>query len=374
MNIHEYQAKALLAKFGVPLLKGGVAYTPDEADGRGPQARRPGLGGEGADPCRRPRQGPLQGRSHKGGVRIAKSIEEVGQHAARHARHELVTKQTGPAGKIVKRLYIEDGCDITRELYSRMLVDRAIAASPSWPRPRAAWTSRRWRHDHPEKIVKEAIDPAAGFQAYPRPQDRLRAGPERQGGRRVRQAHGRPLQGLRRARLLAGRDQPAGRHRRGRGDRARRQDELRRQRAVPPQGARGAARRRRGGSGRDRGRQVRAELHQARRQHRLHGERRRPGHGDHGHHQALRRRARQLPRRRRRRHQGARDRRLQDHPQRPQRRGHPGQHLRRHHALRRDRRGRGRRGARGQPARAAGGAARRHQRRARQEDPEANPA
>ena len=78
----------------------------------------------------------------------------------------------------------------------------------------------------------------------------------------------------------------------------------------------------------------------------------------------------ELPRCRRRRHQGARDGGVQDHPQGPQRRRHPGQHLRRHHALRRDRRGRGRRGARGQPARAAGGAARRHQRRARQEDPE----
>ena len=158
--------------------------------------------------------------------------------------------------------------------------------------------------------------------------------------------------------------------RRGRRDRARCQDELRRQRALAPQGPRGAARRRRGGSVRDRGRQVRAELRQARRPDRLHGERRGPRHGHHGHHQALWRRARQLPRCRRRRHQGARDGGVQDHPQGPQRRGHPGQHLRRHHALRRDRRGRRRRGARGQPARAAGRAARRHQRRARQEDPE----
>ena len=118
MNIHEYQAKALLAKFAVPLLKGGVAYTKDEAMD---VARKLGspitvvkaqihAGGRGKGRFKDDPNG-------KGGVRIAKSIEEVGQHAAAMLGHELVTKQTGPAGKAVKRLYIEEGCDIKRELY-----------------------------------------------------------------------------------------------------------------------------------------------------------------------------------------------------------------------------------------------------------------
>ena len=107
MNIHEYQAKALLAKFAVPLLKGGVAYTKDEAMD---VARKLGspvtvvkaqihAGGRGKGKFKDDPNGP-------GGVRIAKSIEEVGQHAAAMLGHELVTKQTGPTGKAVKRLYI----------------------------------------------------------------------------------------------------------------------------------------------------------------------------------------------------------------------------------------------------------------------------
>ena len=204
----------------------------------------------------------------------------------------LVTKQTGPAGKEVKRVYIEEGCDIKRELYL------SHAGRPRHLAHRHHRLDRR-RHGHRGGRGEDAgEDPQGGDRpghrhpALPRPQDRLRPGAGRQAGRRLRQVRARPVQGLHRARRLAGRDQPAGRHRRGRRDRARRQDELRRQRAVPPQGHRGAARRGRGGSGRARGRPVRAQLRQARRPDRLHGERRRPGHGDHGHHQALRRRSR----------------------------------------------------------------------------------
>src|SRR5262247_3282733 len=102
MNIHEYQAKALLAKFTVPLLKGGVAYTRDEAMD---VARKLGgaitvvkaqihAGGRGKDDP-----------NGKGGVRVSKSIEEVGANASAMLGHDLVTKQTGAAGKTVKRLY-----------------------------------------------------------------------------------------------------------------------------------------------------------------------------------------------------------------------------------------------------------------------------
>src|SRR3982074_3255007 len=104
MNIHEYQAKGLLAKFAVPLLKGGVAYTKDEAMG---VARK--LGGPISVVKAQIHAGG-RGKGHfkddpsgKGGVRLAKSIEEVGQLAAAVRGHDLVTKQTGPGGKTVKR-------------------------------------------------------------------------------------------------------------------------------------------------------------------------------------------------------------------------------------------------------------------------------
>src|SRR6266851_6630953 len=152
MNIHEYQAKALLAKFAVPLLRGGVAYTKDEAMD---VARK--LGGQiTVVKAQIHAGGRGKGRfkddpSGKGGVRLAKSIEDVGQQAAAMLGRDLVTKQTGPAGKTVRRLYIEEGCDIKRELYLSLLVDRALAASPWSPRPRAAWISRRWRTITPRR-------------------------------------------------------------------------------------------------------------------------------------------------------------------------------------------------------------------------------
>ena len=121
----------------------------------------------------------------------------------------------------------------------------------------------------------------------PCPQDRLRPGPRRQAGRRARSSS---ILAMYKAFIdldcLDRRDQPAGRDRRGRHHRPRRQDELRRQRPVPPQGRGRAARRGRGGCRRAGSRQARPQLHQARRHDRLHGQRRRPGHGDHGHHQA----------------------------------------------------------------------------------------
>ncbi|MFO1162139.1 MAG: ADP-forming succinate--CoA ligase subunit beta [Reyranellaceae bacterium] len=167
MNIHEYQAKAVLAKYAVPVLKGGVAYTTDEAMD---VARKLGgpitavkaqihAGGRGKGRFKDDPDG-------KGGVRIAKSVEEVGQHAAAMLGHDLVTKQTGPAGKTVKRLYIEDGCDIKRELYLSMLVDRAIGRIAVIASTEGGMDIEAVAHDHPEKIVEQAIDPAAGFQAY----------------------------------------------------------------------------------------------------------------------------------------------------------------------------------------------------------------
>jgi succinyl-CoA synthetase beta subunit len=167
MNIHEYQAKILLAKFAIPILKGGVAYSKDEAMD---VARKLGspvtvvkaqihAGGRGAGRFKNDPDG-------KGGVRVVKSVEEVGASAIAMLGHDLVTKQTGPGGKTVKRLYIEEGCDIKRELYLSLLVDRAVGRVSVVASTEGGMDIETVAHKTPEKIVKQAIDPAAGFQAY----------------------------------------------------------------------------------------------------------------------------------------------------------------------------------------------------------------
>lgn len=167
MNIHEYQAKALLAKFAIPLLKGGVAYTKDEAM---EVARK--LGGPVTVVKAQIHAGG-RGKGHfkadpggKGGVRLAKSVDEVGTHAAAMLGQDLVTKQTGPTGRTVQRLYVEDGCDIKRELYLSMLVDRAVGRISVVASTEGGMDIETVAHETPDRIVTQAIDPAAGYQAY----------------------------------------------------------------------------------------------------------------------------------------------------------------------------------------------------------------
>src|SRR3954467_15773633 len=167
MNIHEYQAKTLLAKFAVPVLKGGVAYTKDEAMDVARKLGTPVVvvkaqihaGGRGKGRFKDDPNG-------KGGVRVSKSIDEVGANAQAMLGHELVTKQTGPTGKAVKRLYIEEGCDIKRELYLSILVDRAVGRISIAASTEGGMDIETVAHDSPEKIVKQSIDPASGFQAF----------------------------------------------------------------------------------------------------------------------------------------------------------------------------------------------------------------
>ena len=109
MNIHEYQAKGLLAKLGVGVLSGQVAYTADEAV----EAAKK-LGGQVWVVKAQIHAG---GRGKGGGVKVAKSLDEVRDNAKRMIGMTLVTHQTGPKGKLVKRIYVESGCDIRRELY-----------------------------------------------------------------------------------------------------------------------------------------------------------------------------------------------------------------------------------------------------------------
>jgi succinyl-CoA synthetase beta subunit len=128
MNIHEYQAKNLLKKYGVAVPRGGVAYTPQEAEGVARELGGPvwvvksqiHAGGRGAGKFK-------DNPAGKGGVRVVKSIEDVGRDTHEMLGHTLITKQTGPEGKEVKRVYIEEGCDIKRELYLSMLIDRGTS-------------------------------------------------------------------------------------------------------------------------------------------------------------------------------------------------------------------------------------------------------
>lgn len=158
MNIHEYQAKELLAKYGVAVPKGGVAYTPDEA---AEVAAR--LGGPVYVVKAQIHAG---GRGKGGGVKVVKSLEEVRATAEKMLGMCLVTHQTGPAGKEVKRIYIEDGADIRRELYLGMLVDRATATVTVMASSEGGMDIEEVAARTPEKIVKVAIDPTMGFMPF----------------------------------------------------------------------------------------------------------------------------------------------------------------------------------------------------------------
>jgi succinyl-CoA synthetase beta subunit len=167
MNIHEYQAKQLLAKYGVAVPKGFVAYTPEEAEKAAQQLPGPvwvvksqiHAGGRGAGRFSNDPNG-------KGGVRVVKSVADVKANAAAMLGSVLVTKQTGVKGKEVKRLYVEDGCDIKRELYLSMLVDRATGRVTVVASTEGGMEIEEVAANHPEKIVKIAIDPVTGLQGH----------------------------------------------------------------------------------------------------------------------------------------------------------------------------------------------------------------
>ncbi len=167
MNIHEYQAKGLLAKFGVATPRGGAAFTPEEAEHVARDLGGPvwvvkcqiHAGGRGAGRFQDDPEGA-------GGVRVCQSRDEVKDAARRMLGHVLVTKQTGEAGKEVKRLYIEEGVDIARELYLGMLTDRATSRITIMASVEGGMEIEEVAAATPEKILKVAIDPAIGFMPY----------------------------------------------------------------------------------------------------------------------------------------------------------------------------------------------------------------
>ncbi|MFN3435528.1 MAG: ATP-grasp domain-containing protein, partial [Sphingomonas sp.] len=168
MNIHEYQAKELLAKFGVPVPAGFAALSVDEAvEAAG---KLPGplyvvkaqihAGGRGKGKFKE------LGPDAKGGVRLAKTADEVRAHAADMLGNTLVTIQTGEAGKQVNRLYITDGVDIAKEFYLALLVNRATGRVSMVASTEGGMDIETVAHDTPEKIHSIDIDTATGFMPH----------------------------------------------------------------------------------------------------------------------------------------------------------------------------------------------------------------
>jgi succinyl-CoA synthetase beta subunit len=167
MNIHEYQAKELLRRHGVPVPDGFVAWTAEEAVAAA--GKLPGqvvvvkaqlhAGGRGAGRFADDPNG-------KGGVRLARSVEEVRRHAEAMIGHTLITRQTGPQGRPVRRVYIEAGCDIERELYLSLLVDRLSGRITFVAAAEGGIAIEELAAREPDKILRLAIDPATGFSPF----------------------------------------------------------------------------------------------------------------------------------------------------------------------------------------------------------------
>jgi len=158
MNIHEYQGKALLSNYGVNVPKGHVAYTVDEAV-------------EAAEKLASPvtvvkAQIHAGGRGNAGGVKIAKNLEEVRTYANEIMGKTLVTPQTGPEGKEVKRLLIEEGCDINKEYYVGIVVDTSTSSVVMMASEEGGTEIEEVAAATPEKIFKEVIDPGIGLSGF----------------------------------------------------------------------------------------------------------------------------------------------------------------------------------------------------------------
>ena len=168
MNIHEYQAKQLLKEYGLPVSDGRAVTRAEEAKTQAGALDGPiwvvkaqiHAGGRGKGSFKEESAGP------KGGVRIAKSVEEAAEEAERMLGRTLVTHQTGPAGKQVNRIYIEDGSDIDSELYLALLVDRETSRVSFIVSTEGGMDIEKVAHDTPEKIITFSVDPASGVQPF----------------------------------------------------------------------------------------------------------------------------------------------------------------------------------------------------------------
>jgi succinyl-CoA synthetase beta subunit len=158
MKIHEYQAKAILARYGVTTPRGEVAFTKEEAREAAARLKSPIVVVKA--------QIHAGGRGKAGGVKLAHSPDEAAEIGSHMLGMNLVTIQTGPSGRIVKRLLIEEGLDIKRELYLSLLVDRASGKVIFMGSAAGGMEIEEVAKDHPEAILQETINPVVGLQPY----------------------------------------------------------------------------------------------------------------------------------------------------------------------------------------------------------------
>jgi len=158
MKIHEYQAKAILAKFGVPVPRGEVVFKKTEAPAAAQRLGTPVVVVKA--------QIHAGGRGKAGGVKLARSADEAALLADQIIGMQLITPQTGPEGRVVRRLLIEEGLDIKRELYLSILVDRAVAMPVFMASASGGMEIEEVAKNNPEAILREPIHPATGLQPY----------------------------------------------------------------------------------------------------------------------------------------------------------------------------------------------------------------
>ena len=161
MKIHEYQAKGILAKYGVPVPRGEMASTLEEAE-----AAAKKLFAAGAKGVVVKAQIHAGGRGKGGGVKLAKSVEEASELASKILGMTLVTHQTGPEGRIVRRLLIEETLPIDRELYLGIVIDRVEARPVFMASVAGGMEIEQVAAENPDAILKEHVDPSIGFQAF----------------------------------------------------------------------------------------------------------------------------------------------------------------------------------------------------------------
>jgi succinyl-CoA synthetase beta subunit len=158
MNIHEYQAKEVLKCYGVPVLRGIVASTPQEAEAAAASLGTPVVVVKA--------QIHAGGRGKGGGVKVVRSPGEAKDAAAAMLGRKLVTHQTGPEGKEVLKVYVEEGCEIARELYLGLVIDRATGFVTLMASREGGVEIEEVAAHTPEKILKQPVDPASGFMPF----------------------------------------------------------------------------------------------------------------------------------------------------------------------------------------------------------------
>src|SRR6202522_2188560 len=161
MKIHEYQAKGILKKYGVTVPRGTMATTREEADTEGKELFNAGATGVVVKA-----QIHAGGRGKGGGVKIAKSVAEAGELAGKMLGMKLVTHQTGPEGRIVRRLLIEETLPIEKELYLGILVDRAEGNPVFMASGAGGMEIEQVAEENPDAILKQHIDPGMGLEAF----------------------------------------------------------------------------------------------------------------------------------------------------------------------------------------------------------------